>query len=170
MGYEKKPDCFTELTMAVKSRSRMLLPAKVGQLPNKGREGQTYLTFILNHYSELRKYTVFAQGAGIHNGVSVRQTVTRFISSDHIDVEKGQQALYPIVHYNNRTPLLYRDVDEQEVLRQDFASLQGEARQKNSLHLFPYLPKHAIADRARILYVGLFGGTPCDAPPMVFSA
>jgi len=125
------------------------------ELPNKGREGQSYLYHIVQNYDTLATYTVFAQGKGEHAGMYVRKGVDEFLAA------RVPAAFYPIVNYSMGRPLMVRDNEkgEQSGFREDMDTLvidtYGEFR---------------VADLARSAYAGLFGGSECDAPPAVFGS
>jgi len=155
--YNKKRDCdITVQEEVLKARSSTAPNVSFANLQNIGREGQTYLHHIVQHYHSLPTYTVFAQGAGQHNGVHVRDIAKKFLSKNEADV-----LLYPIVPHNTKGPIFNRDAEEYEA--------SGMELEVNT-DVFYYIPNLRMADRARLLYLALFGGNPCDVPAMVFPA
>lgn len=125
-----------------------------------GGEGHSYVTHILNSYASLAVYTVFAQGGGIHNGVHVDEAVHAFLARNNTT-----SPLTPVVPSNKRGWILYRDADAH-----DPESMSNQLDSSTNFHIFPYHSHLDMANRARALYSSLFGGSACDAPPMVFMA
>lgn len=152
--YVKNPACLPELRESVKN-----LPAggRLVELPNVGREGQSYVEHIIRNYDNLAEYTAFAQGAGTHNGIKDINFLTGFQATGL----HTTSSLIPMVFCDSesRRYFLYRDLDK------------GEAQNKQAMEFqFEYFQQFDIANRARKLYTLLFGGSVCDAPPPVFAA
>lgn len=131
----------------------------IEMLPNFGREGQSYLFHIVRHYHNLATYTAFAQGSGYHNDVQVVDEISRFLA----EMPNPPVAFYPLVRRTEQGPMMYRDADEGEVVA------PGENTSLNT-YVFPFLKEHRISDRARSAYAGLFGGSTCQSPPMLYAA
>eukprot|EP00927_Polykrikos_kofoidii_P081199 TRINITY_DN7838_c0_g1_i2.p1 TRINITY_DN7838_c0_g1~~TRINITY_DN7838_c0_g1_i2.p1 ORF type:complete len:397 (-),score=40.26 TRINITY_DN7838_c0_g1_i2:393-1583(-) len=157
--YSKKFHCTNRLKRKLANRSKQKGPVFVRDLPNVGREGHTYIKHILDNWDTLATYTAFTQGAGHHNGVSAMARVREFLKDK---LEK--HLLVPIVHTNEKGPLLYRDADRGD----EFAN--GGLDKKANLHIFRYVSDLDMAGRARELYASLFGVEACTAPPMIFIA
>lgn len=158
--YTKDPACRKKLDAALRSSSQEDGKIRVESLPNVGREGHSYIRYILDSYDRLPEYVAFAQGAGVHNGVSVTSQLHEFIER-----QDRSELLVPMVHSNKQGYLLYRDADAY-----DPPSMYNRLDPATNLHIFQYFDNLDMANRARALYIALFGGSACDAPPMVFMA
>lgn len=50
-------------------------------IPNVGREGHTYLTYIYNNYDNLDDYTIFLQGNPFDHSPTLLQTLKKYINN-----------------------------------------------------------------------------------------
>mmetsp|Transcript_139186 Transcript_139186/g.259562 ORF Transcript_139186/g.259562 Transcript_139186/m.259562 type:complete len:374 (+) Transcript_139186:125-1246(+) len=152
--YAKNPGCLSELQEAVK---KMPAGGRLVELPNLGREGDSYVEHIIANYDNLAEYTAFTQGGGEHNGVKAINFLKDFQPTG---VDKTSP-LIPMVFCDAETHryFLYRDMDK------------GEPKAEQPLeYQFEYFPQFDIANRVRKLYTYLFGGSACHVPAPVFAA
>lgn len=158
--YSKKLDCTSRLKKKLEKRPKESGPYIVKELPNVGREGHSYVKHILDNWDTLATYTAFTQGAGHHNGISAMAKVREFLAEGRTE----NHLLVPMVYKTKKGPLLYRDADKGDPHE------KGGRDDDSNLHTFPYFSHIDMANRARELYISLFGGSACEAPPMIFIA
>jgi len=58
-------------------------------LPNVGREGHTYYTYIYDHYEELDDWTVFLQGYPFDHSPNLLMQLEKGWLEEHVDFSKG---------------------------------------------------------------------------------
>ncbi|CAK0805071.1 unnamed protein product, partial [Prorocentrum cordatum] len=80
--YSKKHECTGALRAAV--AGSLSSRGRVVELPNLGREGQSYVRHMLLNWDNLTLYTAFAQGAGRHNNIKSLDATLRFLKSQEV--------------------------------------------------------------------------------------
>eukprot|EP00929_Paragymnodinium_shiwhaense_P084751 TRINITY_DN45349_c0_g1_i1.p1 TRINITY_DN45349_c0_g1~~TRINITY_DN45349_c0_g1_i1.p1 ORF type:complete len:439 (-),score=99.56 TRINITY_DN45349_c0_g1_i1:585-1901(-) len=156
--YSKQPGCSAALRKRLQRRPKSSGPFLLKNLPNVGREGHSYIKHILDNYDTLATYTAFTQGSGEHNGAHAMQHIRAFLGKG----KKQTVALVPITPLDSKgNPALYRDADKGDDSGMDT---------KNNILVFPYFGHLEMANRAREMYLSVFGGDPCTMPPMIFVA
>eukprot|EP00927_Polykrikos_kofoidii_P019774 TRINITY_DN1926_c0_g1_i1.p1 TRINITY_DN1926_c0_g1~~TRINITY_DN1926_c0_g1_i1.p1 ORF type:complete len:350 (+),score=33.19 TRINITY_DN1926_c0_g1_i1:66-1052(+) len=154
--YVKNLSCAEELSQIARARNQQALISFAAGLDNVGREGHTYMRHIIDRYDSLAAWTAFTQGAGQHAAIQSVDKLREFLASGG----EPTRGFIPIVPKNDKGWMLYRDADEGES--------EGMETDTN-IYTFGH-GKMDMANRARDVYASLFGGSPCDAPPMVFAA
>jgi hypothetical protein len=158
--YAKSAKCDKQLRSNLQGRPGGS-EGNVEKLPNVGREGDTYLTHIVDNYDSLATYTAFTQGAGEHNGAHAMEKIREFLMRGNTTTP-----IMPIVPSNDKGPILYRDMEKGE--------LGSSHIDENNIYNFPYVDEGPgnmdYGMSARLLYVSLFGGDICDTPPPTFAA
>jgi len=56
-------------------------------LPNVGREGHTYLTYIYNNYDNLDDYTIFLQGNPFDHSPNLLRTLEKYINNKKLNID-----------------------------------------------------------------------------------
>eukprot|EP00927_Polykrikos_kofoidii_P019775 TRINITY_DN1926_c0_g2_i1.p1 TRINITY_DN1926_c0_g2~~TRINITY_DN1926_c0_g2_i1.p1 ORF type:complete len:350 (+),score=31.73 TRINITY_DN1926_c0_g2_i1:66-1052(+) len=154
--YFKNMSCMEDLSQITRARQQQGLIAFMAAHENVGREGHTYMRHIIDNYDSLAAWTAFTQGAGSHSAIQSVEKLSEFLASGGAPT----RGIIPIGPRNDKGFILFRDADEGESDGMDTDT---------NVYVFD-TRKFDMANRAREVYTSLFGGSPCDAPPMVFSA
>ena len=56
-------------------------------IPNVGREGHTYLTYIYNNYDNLDDYTIFLQGNPFDHSPNILHTLKKYINDKEMNLD-----------------------------------------------------------------------------------
>ncbi|CAK0805072.1 unnamed protein product, partial [Prorocentrum cordatum] len=108
--YSKKHECTGALRAAV--AGSLSSRGRVVELPNLGREGQSYVRHMLLNWDNLTLYTAFAQGAGRHNNIKSLDATLRFLKSQEVPGAPQPFWIVPMVARSADGWKLYRDKDE----------------------------------------------------------
>jgi len=115
-----------------------------------------------SNYDHLPTYTAFLQGEGGHGGTEANPRLREFA-----DNASTYWPLIPIVPRNKKGTQMFRDADVFEP-----GGDRHHLEKDTNVWVFRYADRKVadtdLANRARALYMALFGVSACDVPPLIF--